>query len=324
MCLSPVRCTISPDGGRPKPDKEGLTIIACGKCPECIKLRSMDWAMRAQHEASLHTKHCFLTLTYSEENLPSHLILKTKLKTFLDSLRKRIKPQKISYLVSHEYGTKNYRPHHHMIIFGYNPPEQKFLKYAPKSKMPLFTSPEISKLWKHGWHSIGTATPASAYYIASYALKGKTHTFPDPNGEIITVSDSMDCSKNPGIGYNYLLKNIKQLIASGIPLPRYYVKKMQEYEKLTLNKTIRLLARENGDQKLKEMQFLNSHLTHYENQMINHLKTRSTHEIYAKLIIDQQKISNSNSEFRSSQTDELLSVYLNKTRALYQLEKDSQ
>lgn len=205
-------------------DREGDLKLPCGSCNECISSRAVDWAIRARHEISCHKDNCFLTLTYDDASLPSHLVLKHPFQRFMHNLRRREK-KKFSYIVSHEYGSQFFRPHHHAIIFGYNPNDQKFLK-SSKSGERLFTSPEISRLWPNGFHSIGSATERSAYYIAAYALKGKKHSICLPNGEVVDVSDSFDCSKRPGIGLNYFRSNYRSLVASGDPLPRYYLKKL--------------------------------------------------------------------------------------------------
>lgn len=181
-------------------------------------------------------------------------------------------------MVSHEYGSKTFRPHHHVLIFGYSPNNQKLLKTTNKGH-PIFTSTEISELWKNGFHSIGDANAKTAYYIAAYALKGKQHDLEDPiTGEITTVNDSFDCSKRPGIGYNYLLKNSDQIITAAVKtgniLPRYYQKKL-----IDIN---------------PEM------LQYYEDNILLNVKLRGSHQVYAKYKISQAKKYLADSEFRSA------------------------
>ena len=197
MCLFPLKAKLN-DIGRIEFNHEGDLKLPCGKCTECVSKRALEWATRARHEIATHKENCFITLTYSEENLPSHFIVKNEFQKFMKRLRKLTK-LKLRYMVSHEYGTQKFRPHHHAIIFGYNPKDQKFNRTTPKGEK-LFTSPELEKLWKHGFHSIGTANEKTAYYIASYSLKGKKHSYTDNNsGEIIEVNDCMDCSKRPAL-----------------------------------------------------------------------------------------------------------------------------
>jgi hypothetical protein len=274
MCLFPQKARLN-DLGRIEFNHEGDLKLPCGRCNECISKRAIEWATRARHEIASHKENCFITLTYNEENLPSILVVKNEFQKFIKRLRKFTK-LKLRYMVSHEYGTKNFRPHHHAIIFGYNPKNQKFNRTTPRGEK-LFISDEIEKIWKNGFHSIGTANEKTAYYIASYSLKGKKHSFPDPvSGEIIQVSDCMDVSKRPAIGYNFLEENYKQMIDSKSILPRYYAKCLNDPKKSVYNPG------------LFEM---------YENERMLNFKNRSSHEIYAKYIIDKQK-NNIKSEFR--------------------------
>lgn len=252
--------------------QDGNLKLPCGKCSECISLRAVEWATRARHEISLHEENCFLTLTYNDEHLPSHLLVKDPFQKFLKRLRKKLK-RPIRYMVSHEYGSKFYRPHHHAIIFGYNPQNQKLFKTTPSGEK-LFTSTEIESLWGFGYHSIGTANEKTAYYIASYALKGKKHNITLPNGEIITVSDQFNASSRPAIGLDYLIANQKQIVHSGTPVPRYYSKKLE----------------------LLNPDLYNQH----KDTQASNLKDRSHREIHAKYMLDKYKKSSLDNEFRST------------------------
>lgn len=180
-------------------------------------------------------------------------------------------------MVSHEYGEKLKRPHHHCILFGYNPKNQKFLKNT-KGGHPLFTAPEIDELWKHGYHSIGQANEKTAYYIASYALKGKSHTIQEKYGELIQVTDSMDCSKRPSIGKEYFMKNYKQMLDSNELLPRYYQKLLQQTHPDLFEE--------------------------YENSKIMSVKNRGSEHLLAAYVIKNQKKSLLDGEFRTAPLDE--------------------
>ena len=225
MCLFPWTASIHPDTGKAVSDPDGTLTLKCGKCHECISLRAFHWATRCKHELSEHGGSCFLTLSYNDDNLESHILEKKPFQDFMKRLRDKLHPQKIKYIASHEYGGKSGRPHHHAIIFGYNPDNQKFLQKTP-SGHNLYTSPELDSLWDYGFHSIGEANVKTAYYIASYALKNKPHDITSPDGEILSLSDSMTCSHE--IGLSYLMKNARQLVDSGNSLPRYYTTKMRD------------------------------------------------------------------------------------------------
>lgn len=300
MCLFPINASLPLEGGRPNLDIEGDLRLPCGKCRECISKRAIDWATRAKHEISEHTENSFITLTYSPENLNSHFIIKSDFQKFVKRLRKQLK-QKIKYMVSYEYGTHYLRPHMHAIFFGYNPNNQKFLKNT-SSGHPLFTSPDISKLWDKGFHSIGTANEQTAYYIASYALKGKSKTIYHPDtGEECTLSDTMDVSKRPSIGLNYLSKNYKQLIDSETPLPRYYLKILEEHADAIKSKN----PTKRQIKILKLFPELTDDLFEvHQNNLQNKFKSRSAREKHAKFTIDSQKSLQQSSHLRETFTDD--------------------
>lgn len=282
MCLFPWGARRCPDGGRPIPDREGELKLPCGKCHECLSLRSFEWATRARHEISLHKDNCFITLSYDDDNLPSGIVTKKPFQDFLKRLRQKT-GKKILYMVSHEYGGRTKRPHHHAIIFGWSPKKWNFHHTSP-SGHPLFISEELSELWKHGFHSIGEANERTAYYIASYALKGKNHQITTQQGEIIDVTDKFDCSKRPGIGYEYLKLHFRELVHSGQPLPRAYKKKLKDFGDKSHNHFI-------------SSEYENA-LQTYEDR--SNISVRGSQERLAKITISNANLNLQDNSFRES------------------------
>lgn len=261
MCYIPIRGSISPFSGLFELSPEGNLEVPCGKCEACLKERSREWAVRCQHEMSLHKDNSFITLTYDNNNLKNtQEDFTSDIQKFWKRLRKNTQ-KKIRYIYSVEYGTKTLRPHFHALIFGHDFKNQKLIKKTKKG-YPIYTSPELEKLWKLGHHSIGSATVQSAYYIASYALKKHSAVNPE-TGEI--VSDYMRCSKRPAIGLDYLKKNKIQLVDSNQKLPRYYLKKLKEIDDTLLQQ--------------------------YEEQRQSYSAQKDDRQKYAKQLIDEQKIS---------------------------------
>jgi hypothetical protein len=278
MCLFPIRASLDPEGGRPTLHAEGELKLPCGKCHICISKRALEWSTRARHEISEHTENSFITLTYSDENLPSHFIIKSDFQKFIKRLRKKTN-KKIRYMVSYEYGSLNYRPHFHAILFGYTPPNMEYL-FKTSSGAKLYKSPELEKLWKHGFHSVGEANEKTAYYIASYALKGQEKELVHPEtGEECTLRDSMNVSVRPAIGKEFFLKNYNQLVDSGSILPRYYRKLLEKVD--------------------PDLSF------RYEEDLLTKTKTRSSQESYANIKIANQKIDvlSGRYDFRQTYTD---------------------
>lgn len=194
--------------------------IACGQCAGCRLDRARAWAIRCMHESQLHRSNCFLTLTYNDDNLPEGNTLNPEdMVLFLKRLRKKISPTKIRYFQCGEYGEtcKNCgkseiycrcgnwlpglgRPHHHMLLFGYDFSDKLLHRTGAN---PLYSSATLDKLWGKGFCSIGALTFDSACYTARYILKKITgDSAEDHYGgrkpEYITMS------RNPGLGKGWL------------------------------------------------------------------------------------------------------------------------
>ncbi len=144
--------------------------LPCGRCMGCRMDNSRQWAVRLMHEAQLHENNCYITLTYSEENVPKDYSIKKRHFTlFMKKIRKQLQPKKIKYFNCGEYGTDFYRPHFHSIIFNHDFEDKQVWK--KENGNVLYTSAELSQRWGHGFCSLGAVTFKSAAYVASYTLK---------------------------------------------------------------------------------------------------------------------------------------------------------
>jgi hypothetical protein len=274
------------EAGRPQLDPEGELLLPCGKCHECISKRAVEWATRAKHEISMHDENCFITLTYSDDNRPQETI-KKDFQNFIKKLRKKYKLEnKIRYMVSYEYGTKNNHFHMHAILFGFNFKNQEL--YKIHNGHHLFTSKDLTELWPYGYHTINEANEQTAYYIASYALKGNDkEVINQESGEVDQYRDCMDVSKRPAIGLKYFLKNAEQCVTTGT-VPRYYAKKLEDPEWCLS----RFPEYESTIKKFPEL------LDIYETNKWENLKNRSDHEKYASHIINNQKNTCQSTSYR--------------------------
>lgn len=144
--------------------------IPCGRCIGCRLEKSKEWALRCYHEAQLNGENnVFITLTYSDEHLPSNRTLdKTHFQKFIRALRKKTK-QKIRYYMCGEYGDDTDRPHYHAILFNYQFPDATF--HTLRGDNRVYISALLTEMWTHGFHEIGSVTFKSAGYVARYILK---------------------------------------------------------------------------------------------------------------------------------------------------------
>lgn len=232
--------------------------VPCGKCVNCFQNKRANWTIRMIEELKVSRTAKFITLTYTDENVPlvekNNKVYKTldkdQIRAFLkrlrtkvdrwyetrgdDSLEKALRRPMRYYLVG-EYGPRTYRPHYHAIIFNLPKNFDKWLLdawYVEKKNV--------------GFVHVGKVTQASIYYTTKYLLDGLLSTgsfsdLKDSEGEWI-VQKPFNLMSN-GIGKDYVKKmeiyhRRTQHNYYTLPgnykksLPRYYKEKIfNEYEK---------------------------------------------------------------------------------------------
>lgn len=149
-----------------------IEYFPCRQCLECRQQRAKEWALRCMFESKDHEQSCFITLTYEEKYNPVRLV-KSHLQDFIKRLRKSIEPLRIRYFACGEYGSKNYRPHFHILIFGYDF-EDVYLDRMSERGYPIYTSRKLDKLWGMGLTTVQEVTKNSSAYCALYASKYKS------------------------------------------------------------------------------------------------------------------------------------------------------
>lgn len=144
--------------------------IPCSRCIGCRIDKQRDWAVRCLHEASMYEDNSFITLTYSEENLPPGGSLQPRdFTTFMKRLRESVQPKQIRFFQCGEYGTHYERPHHHALLFNHRFDDAQLHGGSGPDK--LYRSAELERLWPHGFSTIGEVTRKSANYVAAYVIK---------------------------------------------------------------------------------------------------------------------------------------------------------
>jgi hypothetical protein len=240
--------------------------LPCGKCIGCRLEQSRQKAVRCMHESKMHDENSFITLTYSDQNLPpNNSLVKKDVQDFLKRLRDHLKyhheGKKIRYFMCGEYGENFGRPHYHIILFGHDWEDKKY-KFTSNSKSRVYTSETLDKLWGKGITSTGNVTFESAAYVARYVMKKVTgKPAIEHYGEIIEkdtgeikpkkLPEYNAMSLKPGIGATWFNKYKKdvypsdQVIIRNKPTkpPRYYDKLFNridplEFERIQHNRYI--------------------------------------------------------------------------------------
>lgn len=136
--------------------KQGLTV-PCGHCNFCLANRRADWTFRLKQELRISTSAHFLTLTYSDDEIPigddCYSLCKRDVQLFAKRLRKS-NGSKLRYYTVGEYGTQTNRPHYHSIMFGLN---QKTVRDLPS-------------IWGKGLVHVGDVSDASIHYVTKYVI----------------------------------------------------------------------------------------------------------------------------------------------------------
>lgn len=139
-------------------------------------------------ETTQHPNNAFVTLTYSDENLP-HLTwtgspLRSEklsqslpsldpkdLQDWLKRLRKAISPSKIRYYATGEYGDETDRPHYHVALFGYPKCSYGNSRYSKSRSNCCPHCDLIRDTWGKGNVFLGDLSINSAQYVAGYVTK---------------------------------------------------------------------------------------------------------------------------------------------------------
>lgn len=205
--------------------------VPCGKCLGCRLDYAKQWAIRCVHEAQMHEKNSFITLTYSDEHLKSPKLVYSDWQNFMKKLRKT-QEAPIGVFVTGEYGDKNRRPHWHALLFGYRPSDG-ILSERTERGDSLYESKNLTQLWSKGRCNFGEVTINSAGYCARYAAKKLVHGRDDDHG-FTPISKK---SSKHAIGRTWLEKFYEDVFRPGGPtfadgtpyqIPRYYERWFKE------------------------------------------------------------------------------------------------
>lgn len=227
------------------PWTERLTI-ACGQCVGCGAERQRQWGVRGMHELAMtigpdrSTRASFLTLTYSDANLPENGILRLRdWQLFAKRLRRR--HGRFRFLMCGEYGSEDHteRCHFHAVLFGIDFREDRTKIHKTPKGHQLFISPALDAAWGLGIHTIGNVSFDSVSYVAGYINKQvrgeeKKEHYQRLNTETGELYDQVPefgtMSRNPGLGAKWIEKYHPEVYpadevivngAPGVP-PAYY------------------------------------------------------------------------------------------------------
>lgn len=183
--------------------------VPCNHCWSCQLKYSAEWATRIMKESEKYDNNYYITLTYDPEHVPiasetsweqydpdpddphggkiktiqvrendgtwPYTLNPSDMDTFLNTLRKNFERRGykgIKYFYCGEYGTKNQRPHYHIILM--NCPLEEASFYEPEideNWKAHWKSKELDRLWGKGIVDVAELEWSCAAYVARYCTK---------------------------------------------------------------------------------------------------------------------------------------------------------
>lgn len=270
--------------------------VACGKCAWCQRDKRNEWYLRFKLEQRDCEFTKFITLTYSDDNLPFYLdeetgeygfrAKKDDIQKFIKRMRKA--GHKFKYFLVSEYAPQTKRPHYHALFFTDED----------------LTDEEIRKQWQLGLTDTQEADEGSLMYVTKYLLKGNER---DGNFKLQ--------STRPAIGYGYIKSaNAKQCYVKDnetglfkfqlpingqlLPMPRYYRKKFKQFfdkDEFELNtiRTINMMEKQGKFDFLEKKYFKLDDSKYDPISKQNHFET-SLRNKYCRDVKKQYDINNKN------------------------------
>lgn len=193
--------------------------VPCGKCKACRLVYVQNLVERGKHEALQYSCNLFVTLTYSDEYLPSdYQLCYSDFQCFMKRFRKYSRLKGFKYLACGEYGGSTGRPHFHFIGFGLD-----------KSYLPI-----LRKAWRLGHITCDIALPSAVGYIAKYALKTKKEVNSELSKYGVDVTPPM-VKWSKGLGRSWLEARRNELSKDLSYLSKGKTKELNRYYWSLLN-----------------------------------------------------------------------------------------
>lgn len=159
-----------------KPFMLNGSAFGCGQCTPCRINRRRIWAHRIMLESYQHAESSFVTLTFSDAQLPADLSVTPRtISLFIKRLRKMLGTP-VRYFAVGEYGDQSGRPHYHLALFGY--PKCQRGRTDFRRQVCCEVCSTIARCWTdpqtgepYGTVEVAPLEPGSANYVAGYTVK---------------------------------------------------------------------------------------------------------------------------------------------------------
>lgn len=209
-----------------------LVYYPCGRCEACLRNRRNEKALRAFLESLSHKNNSFLTLTYSDDNLPRNkqgipTIKKEHLDGFIKRIRSYMAPSFVRVLASAEYSHIG-RPHYHLCLFGVSSDNLIELTEHWHNCGRGIVLEDLAS-WKYGGCLVAPFDVKTAFYVAKYLVKSNKQK--QDYEQLGIEPECLYQSRRPALGKEYCIKNRDRLLKDGFirckgvkfALPRYFL-----------------------------------------------------------------------------------------------------
>lgn len=218
MCLSPIRVKV--------PFGSGYRYIdtPCRNCLECLREKQNESTVRIVSELqNCKGKACFLTLTYSDENVPFFVdessgetrksLRISDVQDWLKRFRSKLdyyNSGKIRVSYCGEYGSRTFRPHYHCIVYGKLVDEIKPALIDWQNRFGFVQAKNVN-FFEQG------STSAVGRYLAKYASKGVfSKDMPIFFGELGKKIERPFFRNSRYLGLDFLLKRLDYFLQPNI------------------------------------------------------------------------------------------------------------
>ena len=162
-----------------RPFRQGVAEYGCGQCLPCRINRRRVWTTRLVVESLVSVKTLFVTLTYSDDTVPTDGSVEVReLQLYLKRVRRGMSPRKFRYFAVGEYGDVGMRPHYHALLFGDFEGEHLALaeqKRLFKAGRDWWCTCEVCSPWeRRGFTDVQLPGIEAMAYVSAYTVKKMT------------------------------------------------------------------------------------------------------------------------------------------------------
>ena len=185
-CISPVTAAVYENGKRTKQ----RMFVPCGRCYNCLMVKRVKWFVRIYLQSLVSKYTNFLTLTYTDRELPEYgSLCKRDIDLFLKKVRHILTDKEnFRFFIAGEYGGSTYRPHYHAIIFTSNMQDVKTFIGAWRNT--------------HGEVDVSNSCHETMMYCTHHIIGRSQH--PDID---VREKPFLKSSRRPALGVDYMLKH---------------------------------------------------------------------------------------------------------------------